>query len=232
MASIKDPNTGEWFAGAMTEIRTKLFARGSEDMEVALEVCQATPQFLQSAVDQSSKKCKADQALFEQGQTYLRETKEIAKSIKGKGYAISEMTFEIDQKDAQEQDIRQKMQRLNEDYSKRRELSLSQHKAYKDKMRNLNKAKQVFQDNLGLEIRKIHGAKLQFVFRNISPSDPKRIYTFLMGMKEDGTYDVMSSDPPLECLSVLESQLQETNNFAAFMANIRKEFVSLAHLEA
>ena len=36
-------------------------------------------------------------------------------------------------------------------------VTLSEHKAYKESMRNLNKAKQVFQDNLGMEIRKVHG---------------------------------------------------------------------------
>lgn len=36
-------------------------------------------------------------------------------------------------------------------------MIVSQNKANKDRLKNLNKAKQVFQGRLGLEIRKIHG---------------------------------------------------------------------------
>lgn len=41
-------------------------------------------------------------------------------------------------------------------------------------------------------------------------------------------FTVVSSDPALECLPVLESRLQETNNLPAFLANVRKEFISQA----
>lgn len=41
-------------------------------------------------------------------------------------------------------------------------------------------------------------------------------------------FTVVSSDPALECLQFLESRLQETNNLPAFLANVRKEFISLA----
>lgn len=39
---------------------------------------------------------------------------------------------------------------------------------------------------------------------------------------------VVSSDPVLDLLPTLERRLQETNNMAAFLANVRKEFVSHA----
>lgn len=38
---------------------------------------------------------------------------------------------------------------------------------------------------------------------------------------------VISCDPPLEKMAHLERRLQETNNFSAFLANIRREFVAL-----
>lgn len=41
-------------------------------------------------------------------------------------------------------------------------------------------------------------------------------------------FTVVSSDPALECLPLLESRLQETNNLPAFLANVRREFISLA----
>lgn len=38
---------------------------------------------------------------------------------------------------------------------------------------------------------------------------------------------VVSSDPPLDCMAHLEQRLQETNNFSAFLANVRREFLAL-----
>lgn len=74
----------------------------------------------------------------------------------------------------------------------------------------------------------IKGEQLQFIFRHINPLDQDSAYVVTMGIKEDGSYQIVSSDPVLECLPVLESRLQETNNLPAFLANVRKEFVSLA----
>lgn len=43
---------------------------------------------------------------------------------------------------------------------------------------------------------------------------------------------VDSCDPPLAQMDHLEHRLQETNNLAAFLANVRKEFVSLYNTTA
>lgn len=111
----------------------------------------------------------------------------------------------------------------------------SQNRANKDRLRNLQKARLVFQDHLGLEIRTVlsksqlvKGEKLQFVYRNINPADQDSAYIITMGIKEDGTYQIVSSDPALECLPDLEKRLQETNNLPVFLANVRKEFISQA----
>uniref|UniRef100_A0A8C5BUJ5 Kinetochore protein SPC25 n=1 Tax=Gadus morhua TaxID=8049 RepID=A0A8C5BUJ5_GADMO len=105
---------------------------------------------------------------------------------------------------------------------------VSQNRANKDRLKNLLKAKQVFQERLGLEIRRIHGQKLQFVFQNVNPASPENVYTFTMGINADGSYQIMSSDPVLESLGDLDKRLKQTNNISAFLANIRKEFVAQA----
>lgn len=229
MASITDPTLSDWFTNAMEEIRNKLLIQTcGEIIDTTVELCQSHKQFVKSAVDTCVKKCKDDETMFETIQTYKRGLEQKNMAMKEKKNAISTMMTEIQQKEVQKDDIIEKTQRLREEQVKRRDLILSQNKANKDRLKNLNKAKQVFQDRLGLEIRKISGEKLQFIFRNINPADPDTAYTFTMGIKEDGTYQIVSSDPPIECLSVLENRLQETNNFSAFLANVRKEFVSLA----
>lgn len=202
---------------------------------MATDLCQSHRQFVKSAHDTCLKKCKDDELLFETIQTFKRDLVKKNPSLKGKRHAISEMISEIQQKEMQKDDIKQKIEKLQEEQAKRKELILSQNKANKDRLRNLQKARGVFQDHLGMEMRTIlgqtqlvKGEKLQFVFRNINPSDQDSAYVVTMGIKEDGSYQIMSSDPALECLPVLESLLQETNNLAAFLANVRKEFISQA----
>ncbi|XP_059198912.1 kinetochore protein Spc25 [Centropristis striata] len=227
MASITDPNMADRFTSAMEEMHNKQSKTFGEMVEMTTELCQSHRQFVKSALDTCLKKCKDDEMLFETIQTYKRELVQKSASLKEKKRAISEMVSEIQQKEMQKDDIIQKIEKLKEEQTKRKEIIVSQNKANKDRLRNLQKARVVFQDHLGLEMRLVRGEKLQLVFRNINPSDQDSAYVVTMGIK-DGSYQIMSSDPVLECLSVLESRLQETNNLPAFLANIRKEFISQA----
>lgn len=54
------------------------------------------------------------------------------------------------------------------------------------------------------------------------------IFVYKLSKMKAFFFTVVSSDPALECLPFLESRLQETNNLSAFLANVRKEFISLA----
>ncbi|XP_022596960.1 kinetochore protein Spc25 [Seriola dumerili] len=235
MASITDPNVSVRFTSAMEEIHNKQLKTYGEIMDTTTELCQSHRQFVKTAHDTCLKKSKDDEILFETIQTFKRDLEEKNASLKEKQHAISEVISEIQQKEMQKDDIIQKIEKLKEEQAKRKELIVSQNKANKDRLRNLQKARLIFQDHLGMEIRTIlgktqpvKGEKLQFVFRNINPSDQDSAYVVTMGIKEDGSYQIVSSDPALECLPVLESRLQETNNLPAFLANVRKEFISQA----
>nr|XP_046259216.1 kinetochore protein Spc25 [Scatophagus argus] len=235
MMSITDPNMSDRFTNAMEDIHNKHLKTYGEIIDATTELCQSHRQFVKSALDTCLKKCKDDEMLFETIQTYKSDLQQKNASLKEKRHAISEMISEIQQKEMQKDDIIQKIEKLKEEQGKRKELIESQHKANKDRLRNLQKARLVFQDHLGLEIRTVvsktelaKGEKLQFVFRNINRSAQDSAYVVTMGIKEDGSYQIVSSDPVLECLPVLESRLQETNNLPAFLANIRKEFISQA----
>ncbi|XP_070770812.1 kinetochore protein Spc25 [Enoplosus armatus] len=235
MTSVTDPSMSDRFTSAMEEIHSKQLKTYGEIIDATTELCQSHRQFVKSALDTCLKKCKDDEMLFETIQTFKRDLEQKNASLKEKRHAISDMISEIQQKEMQKDDIIQKIEKLKEEQAKRKELIVSQNKANKDRLRNLQKARLVFQDHLGMEIRTIlgktqlvKGEKLQFVFRHINPSDPESAYVVTMGIKEDGSYQIVSSDPVLECLPVLESRLQETNNLPAFLANVRKEFISLA----
>ncbi|AWP13081.1 putative kinetochore protein Spc25 isoform 4 [Scophthalmus maximus] len=228
MTSITDPNMSVRFTGAMEEIHNKQLKTYGEIMDTTTELCQSHRQFVKSALDMCLKKCKDDEMLFETIQTFKIDLEQKNSSLKEKQHDISEVISEIQQKEMQKDEIIQKIEKLKEEQAKRKESN-------KDRLRNLQKARLVFQDHLGMEIRTIlgktqlvKGEKLQFVFRNINPSDQESAYVVTLGIKEDGAYQIVSSDPVLECLPALESRLQETNNLPAFLANVRKEFISQA----
>ncbi|XP_053184655.1 kinetochore protein Spc25 [Scomber japonicus] len=235
MTSITDPKMSDMFTNAMREIHNKHLKAHEEIIDTTVELCQSHRQFVKSALDTCLKKCKEDEMLFETIQTFKKDLQHKSTSLKEKQHAISEVISEVQQKEMQKDILIQKIEKLKGEHAKRKDLIKSQNKANKDRLRNLQKARLVFQDHLGLEIRTIQGKtqlvkgeKLQFVFRHINPADQDSAYIVTMGLKEDGSYQIVSSDPSLECLPDLEKRLQETNNLQAFLANIRKEFISQA----
>lgn len=235
MTSITDPDLSDRFTSEMEEIHNKRLKTYGEIIDATTELCQSHRHFVKSAIDLCSKKCKDDEMLFETIQTFKTDLKQKNASLKEKRHAISEVMSEIQQKEMQKDDIIQKIERLKEEHAEKKNIIESQNKANKNRLKNLGKARLVFQEHLGMEIRTIFGKtqlvkgeKLQFVFRNINPSDPDSAYVVTMGIKADRSYQIVSSDPTLGCLPVLESRLQETNNLPAFLANIRKEFIAKA----
>lgn len=231
MTSIADPNLSDKFTSEMEEIHNKRLKAYGEIIDATSELCQSHRNFVKSAIDLCSKKCKDDEMLFETIQTFKKDMEQKNVTLKEKRQAISEVKSEVEQKE----EIILKIERLKGEYAEKKKLIESQNKANKDRLRNLGKARLVFQEHLGMEIRTISGKtqlvkgeKLQFVFRNINPSDQDSAYVVTMGISAEGSYQIVSSDPSLECLPFLESRLQETNNLPAFLANIRKEFIAQA----
>ncbi|CAN9497785.1 unnamed protein product [Ophioblennius macclurei] len=234
MMSLTDPSMSARFASEMEEIQNKQLKSFADITDTTAEVCRSYKQFANSAVETCLKKSRDDEMVFETIQAFMKDLERKEVSVKEKRHAISEVMSEIQEKEMQREDILEKIGKLKEEQNKRREVLLSQNKANKHKLKNLQKARYVFQDHLGLEIRTILGQTeankgeklLQFIFRHIDPANEDSAYVVTMGMKENGQYQIVSSDPPLQCLPVLESRLQETNNLAAFLANVRREFIS------
>ncbi|KAL7865563.1 hypothetical protein SRHO_G00108100 [Serrasalmus rhombeus] len=229
MASIKDPDVVEQFSSKLEEIRTKLLIQAMGEMmnEATSQFCQGHKQYMKSVLDTCSKKCKEDETMFETIEAYMEDLKVKSSVMKEKHTERPEIVEEIEDKERHKEFIMQKIEKLKLDQAKSRELIHLQNKANKDRLKNLNKIKEIFQERLSLEIRKIQGEKLQFIFRNINHKNPESAYTFLLRINEEGVYQIVSCDPPLVQMEHLERRLQETNNFSAFLANARKAFVAL-----
>lgn len=235
MMSITDVGMVESFTKAMEEIHSQHLKALGKITDTTSELCQTHRQFVKSAQDACLKKCKDDDMLFDTIESFKKDLEHKSKLLKDKRLAISEAMSEIEQKEMKKEEIILKIEKLKEEQAKRRDAIDTQNKANKKKLKNLQKARQMFQENLGLEIRVIkgesevsRGEKLQFVFRNINLSDLNSSYIVTMGINAEGVYQIASSDPALQCLPILEKQLLETNNLTAFLANLRKEFIALA----
>ncbi|KAK7154581.1 hypothetical protein R3I94_007794 [Phoxinus phoxinus] len=229
MASVRDYNVAEQFNSRLEEIRTKLLNQAMAEVlnDRAAELCQDHRQYMKSVLDTCFKKCKEDETMFDMIHAYKQDLKEKTSLLKEKSAEQLEVLSEIEDKEHHKALLFQRIEKLKKDQTRNRELIQSQNKANKDRLKKLNKCKDVFQKHLSLEIRKIQGEKLQFVFRNISRKDPDMVHTFLLQLDAEGVYHIISCDPPLEKMAHLEQRLQETNNFSAFLANVRREFVAL-----
>uniref|UniRef100_A0A8C1VNG3 SPC25 component of NDC80 kinetochore complex n=1 Tax=Cyprinus carpio TaxID=7962 RepID=A0A8C1VNG3_CYPCA len=120
--------------------------------------------------------------------SFVLDLKEKTASLKEKGAEHLEVVSEIEDKEHHKALLFQRIEKLKKDQAKNRELIQSQNKANKDRLKKLNKCKDIFQKHLSLEIRKIQGEKLQFVFRNISRKDPDMVHTFLLQLDAEGVY--------------------------------------------
>ncbi|CDQ57767.1 kinetochore protein Spc25 isoform X1 [Oncorhynchus mykiss] len=228
MNCITDANIGNWFSSTMEDIRNKMLFQGTAEMtETGMDWVQTHRKTVRSVLDTCSKKCKDDEIIFETIDSYKTDLENKNASLVEKRNAIAKRLSEVEGKNEQKSKIIEKIEMVRVEQAKKKKLIVSQNKANKDRLKNLNKAKQVFQGRLGLEIRKIHGEKLQFIFRDINPRDSECVYTFMLRISEGGLYQIVSSDPPLDCMAHLEQRLQETNNFSAFLANVRREFLAL-----
>ncbi|XP_031414443.1 kinetochore protein Spc25 [Clupea harengus] len=227
MAQINDVDSGESFITMLEEIRTKLiFQVVGEMVETETELHHAHRQFGKAGLETCLKKCK-DETLFETIEVFKKDLAQRSTIVKQKSRELPEVISEIEEKSLMKESLIQKIERLKTEQAKNSDLIVAQNKANKDRLKNLHKVKQVFQDCLKLEIRKIQGEKLQFVFRNLDHRDPESAYTFILMINDEGVYQIESCSPPLECMSQLEQNLKKTNNFSAFLANVRKEFKAL-----
>ncbi|KAM8857178.1 kinetochore protein Spc25 [Synchiropus picturatus] len=235
MASIEDHDMIDGFMKELEDFHNQQQTVNGEIMDSVTELCQSHRHFVKSALDAGLAKCKDDDVMFVKIESFKKESQQKDGLLNEKYTAVADVVSEIQHKDAYKDKLIQEIEKLKGDQATRREMILSQTKANKNKLKNLQKARTVFENHLGLEIRKIRentqmdaGEKLQFVYRNINPANLDSAYVVTMGLRKDGAYQLMSSDPQLECLPDLEKHLQETNNLPVFLANLRKAFISVA----
>ncbi|XP_029453703.1 kinetochore protein Spc25 isoform X2 [Rhinatrema bivittatum] len=221
--------TPESINKAMTEFQTSFSNANSEEcIRQIMGTKDAYKESIKTITEILSRKYMEGQLMVEKILESQSDCLLQSKRIEDQQDELLKMVEKFKQNKEHMTDLVKSIQNLKEESSRKRASILANKKAIKKQLKELEKSAVLFTERLGIEIRKLHGEKLQFVFRCINPKAPLEAYTFILCINEGGQYEVLSCDPPLECTSELQQKVQETNNFSAFLANFRKAFTVLA----
>ncbi|XP_034989079.1 kinetochore protein Spc25 isoform X1 [Zootoca vivipara] len=157
---------------------------------------------------------------------YTDEAYQKNKSMEEKQAKLSEVLVDLKDGKKEEADLLAAIQELREELIRKSKIKS---KPTEEIMERLHKSEKLFKERLGLEIRKTGANHLQFIFRCIDHKDLEKPYILTLTINEEGAYEVVSCFPPLDCIEELQQKVRETNNFSAFIANIRKAFIALTY---
>ncbi|NXG48838.1 SPC25 protein, partial [Psilopogon haemacephalus] len=214
----------------MKEFWTKLKSiYGSEQISQSLALRDSCKESIRVLSDKWSKKLKEEDLMIDKINEYSNEILCQNQRVSESQERLTELRSNLNQEKEKNKDLTDSIQELKEECEKKKEILSSKNKAAVERVERLCKCKELFEERLGLEIRRIHNEQLQFIFRHIDHKDPDKPYLFTLSINEQGDYEVTSCIPPLDCIAEFQRKVRETNNFSAFVANIRKAFADLSH---
>ncbi|XP_032142521.1 kinetochore protein Spc25 [Sapajus apella] len=184
---------------------------------------------LKAFAEKLSVKLKEEDRMVEMFLEYQNQISRQNKLIQEKKDNLLKLIAEVKDKKQELQVLTANIQDLKEEYSRKKETISTANKANAERMKRLQKSADLYKDRLGLEIRKIYGEKLQFIFTNIDPKNPESPFMFSLHLNEARDYEVSDSAPHLECLAEFQENVRKTNNFSAFLANVRKAFTAMVY---
>ncbi|NXO33321.1 SPC25 protein, partial [Locustella ochotensis] len=193
------------------------------------DLCKET---IEALSEKWSKKLKEEDLIIDKIQEYNNEILQQSNYVAEKEEQLTEIKSKLNQEEEQQKNLTDSIQELKEELMKKMEIKSSKNKAAKEKVEQVSKITTLFKEHLGLEMRRIHDEQLQFIFRHIDHKDPDKPYICTLSINEQGDYEVTSCTPPLDCIAELQLKLRETNNFSAFVANIRKAFTALSYKQS
>ncbi|XP_004857672.1 kinetochore protein Spc25 isoform X1 [Heterocephalus glaber] len=184
---------------------------------------------IKALAEKLSVKLKEEERMVEMFLEYQNQVCKQNKLIQEKKDNLLKLIAEVKDKKQELEVLTANIQDLKEEYSRKKETISTANKANEERLKRLQKSADLYKDRLGLEIRKIYGDKLQFIFTNIDPKHPENPFMFSLHLNEAGDYEVSDSAPHLECLAEFQENVRKTNNFSAFLANVRKAFTAMVY---
>ncbi|XP_071603545.1 kinetochore protein Spc25 [Heliangelus exortis] len=230
MANIKAEDEISLFEREMKEFWTKFKSiYGPEQINQILVLRDSCKESIKALSEKWSKKLKEGDLMINKIQEYNNEILQQSQRISENQEHFTKIKANVNQEEEQRKLLLDSIQELKEELMKKKEIIASKNQVAKERMERLCKSKVLFEERIGLEIRRIHNEQLQFIFRHIDHKDPDKPFMFTLSINEQGDYEVTSCTPPLDCIAELQLKVRETNNFSAFVANIRKAFTALSY---
>ncbi|XP_006867073.1 PREDICTED: kinetochore protein Spc25 [Chrysochloris asiatica] len=217
------------FDKSINEFWNKFFNTASDTSCQMVALRDAYKDSIKAFAEKLSLKLKEEDRMVEMFLEYKNQICRQNKLIQEKKESLSKLLAEVKCKKQEIQVLTANIQDLKEEYAKKKEAISTTNKAIEERLKRLQKSADIYKNRLGLEIRKIYGDKLQFIFTNIDPKHPDSPFMFSLHLNEAGDYEVSDSSPHLECLAEFQENLRKTNNFSAFLANVRKVFTAMVY---
>ncbi|XP_073466169.1 kinetochore protein Spc25 [Aquarana catesbeiana] len=219
-------DTEQALLSCMQEFRSHFISQSSEENSIQ-EERDVYKESLKDLTEIWARKYREGEMMITKSLEFRKDVEWQNKRIEEKQEDILQEAAKLKENRKQCEELAEHIQKLREELNKKKELALASKKVNKEKLKELEKSAALFKDRLGLEIRKLRGEKLQFVFRCINPKDLEEPFSCIIYFNEEGEYKLESCDPPLECIAEYEKKIRETKNFSALLANLRKSFAAL-----
>ncbi|PKU49438.1 kinetochore protein spc25 [Limosa lapponica baueri] len=200
MANVKTEDEIILFEKEVKEFWTKLKSvYGTEQINQTLALRDSCKESIKALSEKWSKKLKEGDLMIDKIQEYRNEILQQNQCISENQDHLPKIKSNLNQEEEQNKDLSDSIQELKEELMKKKGIMSSKNKATKERVEQLCKSKVLFEERLGLEIRRIH---------------------------------MTSCTPPLDCIAEFQLKVRETNNFFAFVANIRKAFTALSYKQS
>lgn len=197
--------TGEAFSYKMVEDELALFDKSINEFwnkfksTVSDTSCQMAglrdtyKDSIKALAEKLSVKLKEEERMVEMFLEYQNQICRQNKLIQEKKDNLLKLIAEVKGKKQQVEVLTANIQDLKEEYARKKETISTAKKSNEERLKRLQKSADLYKDRLGLEIRKIYGDKLQFIFTNIDPKHPESPFMFSLHLNEAREYEGMYS---------------------------------------
>ncbi|XP_076461607.1 kinetochore protein Spc25-like [Babylonia areolata] len=165
-----------------------------------------------------------------QGQTtedQMKDLQEKAGSLRALHHELQALTKTMDSQLHEKELVSKELELTRQSVQKEQDLLAGQDKTVDEKLKELNRAVDLFRDRMALSFKKTSGNRLQMVFTNIDHKDPDSPFYFFLKV-DSGKYIISDCEPAVPDLDSLVDKLNSTNNLRSFIVAMRKRFKKLA----
>ncbi|XP_073434212.1 kinetochore protein Spc25 isoform X2 [Dendrobates tinctorius] len=171
----------------MQDFRARFVSPSSEEPSLQ-EIRDSYREMLRNVTDSCTAKQREGERMIERVQELRAEIEDQNRRIEEKQDAILQEIAKMKENKQLSTELSSHIHQLREEITHKRELALANRKANKEKLKELQQSAMLFKERLGLEIRKLQGDRLQFVFRCINPKELEEPYSCIIYFNEDGEY--------------------------------------------